>query len=104
MPKGYWVVQGDVSDPEAYRAYVAANADAFRRHGARFLARGGRREVVEGAGRSRVVVIEFPDFDAALACYRSPEYAAAMARREGAAVVDIVVTEGYDGPQPGDPA
>ncbi len=102
MAKGYWVGFVDVTDPEGYEEYIAANAVAFARHGARFLVRGGRREVVEGEGRSRVVVIEFPDYATALACWSSPEYAAAATRRAGRAVADIVVVEGYDGPQPGE--
>ena len=100
MAKGYWIVRGEVSDPEAYKAYVVANAAAFSKFGARFLARAGKHEVVEGAGASRNVVIEFADYATALACYRSPEYAAAKALRQGAASIDIVVIEGYDGPQP----
>ena len=63
--------------------------------------RGGKSEMVEGKlRRSRVVVLEFPSFESALACYRSPEYAAAKKPREPASVADIVVLEGYDGPQP----
>jgi uncharacterized protein (DUF1330 family) len=100
MAKGYWVAHVDVGDPEAYKAYVAANQIPFRKYGGRFLIRAGRQEVVEGTGRSRLVVIEFPDYDAALACYRSPECRHAIALRQGHAVVDIVVVEGYDGPQP----
>ena len=100
MAKGYWVVRGEVSDPEAYKSYVAANAAAFRKFGARFLVRAGKHEVVEGEGRSRNVVIEFPDYAAALACYHSGEYAAAKALRLRAAKIDITVIEGYDGPQP----
>jgi uncharacterized protein (DUF1330 family) len=68
MAKGYWVVAVDVSDPEAYKLYVAENAKAFRKYGARFLARGGKAEAVEGSGRSRTVVLEFKDYDTALAC------------------------------------
>jgi uncharacterized protein (DUF1330 family) len=41
--------------------------------------------------------MEFPSYEAALACYRSPEYQAAKALREGKAEVDLVVIEGYDG-------
>ena len=41
------------------------------------------------------------DYDTALACYHSPEYQAAKAKRDGRAVGDVVVIEGYDGPQPG---
>ncbi|MFO1074811.1 MAG: DUF1330 domain-containing protein [Geminicoccaceae bacterium] len=102
MPRGYWMVQVDVSDPGAYQAYVAANAAAFRKYGARFLVRAGRKEQVEGGMRARLVVLEFKDYDTALACYRSPEYAHAMSLRQGAASADITVVEGYDGPQPGE--
>ena len=101
MPKGYWIARVDVRDADAYAKYVEANARAFAKYGARFLVRAGRHEVVEGEGRSRNVVIEFPSFDAALACYRSPEYAEAMALRTPVSTADIVVIEGYDGPQPG---
>lgn len=103
MPKkGYWIGHVDVSDPEGYKDYVAANAEPFRKFGARFLVRGGTSEVVEGASRSRNVVLEFKDYATALACYRSPEYRDAMARRQGRALADIVIVEGYDGPQPGE--
>jgi uncharacterized protein (DUF1330 family) len=102
MAKGYWVVHVDVSDPEAYKAYVAANAVAFRKYGAKFLVRGGTHETLEGKTRSRNVVLEFKDYATALACYRSPEYAKAIALREGVATADLIVIEGYDGPQPTD--
>src|SRR5262245_64484014 len=103
MPKkGYWVALVDVSDPDGYKLYVAANAKAFRKFGARFLTRGGHSEAPEGTTRSRVVVIEFPDYTAALECYRSPEYASAMALREGKSIMDLAIVEGYDGPQPTD--
>jgi uncharacterized protein (DUF1330 family) len=100
MPKGYWVVSVDVSDMEGYKAYQAANAEAFRKYGARFIVRGGKAEPVEGKLRSRVAVLEFPSYEAALACYRSPEYAKALALRKGISTADITVVEGYDGPQP----
>ena len=102
MAKGYWVVSVDVSDPDGYKLYIAENAKAFRKFGARFLARGGKAEVVEGKGRSRVVVIEFKDYATALECYHSPEYAKAIAIRKDKAVADVIVTEGYDGTQPTD--
>jgi uncharacterized protein (DUF1330 family) len=47
-------------------------------------------------------VIEFPSLQAALDCYRSPEYARAIALRLNVAEADIVIIEGYSGPQPGD--
>jgi uncharacterized protein (DUF1330 family) len=101
MPKGYWVARVDVHDPEVYKDYVAANAAAFAKYGARFLVRGGRSEAPEGTPRSRNVLIEFKDYDTAVACYRSPEYVAAKKLREPASVTDLLIIEGYDGPQPG---
>ena len=102
MAKGYWIAQVDVADPEAYKAYIAANGPVFRKYGARFLVRGGTHEVMEGGMRARKVVIEFKDYATALACYRSPEYAAAIALRRDVSTGDLVVIEGYDGPQPDD--
>ena len=102
MPKGYWIVRVDVTDQEGYKKYVAANGSAFTRFGARFLVRGGDFETVEGESRSRNVVIEFPSYEAALACYHSPEYAEAVVHRRDAGVVDLIVIEGYAGAQPGE--
>ena len=100
MAKGYWIVRLDVTDPEAYKSYVASNAPAFKKYGARFLVRGGAFEAVEGTSRARNVVIEFNDRATALACYNSPEYAGPLKARQAAAQADIVIVEGYDGPQP----
>ncbi len=101
MAKGYWIARVDVHDAAAYQGYVAANAVPFAKYGAKFLVRGGRSEAPEGTPRARNVVIEFKDYDTAVACYRSAEYAAAKALREPAAVADLLIIEGYDGPQPG---
>jgi len=103
MPKAYWIAHVDVADPEAYKAYVAANAAAFRKYGAKFLARGGAAARLEGAGRSRNVVIEFKDIATAQACYASPEYQRALKLRQPVSTADLVIVEGYDGPQPTDP-
>ena len=101
MAKGYWIARVDVADAEVYKAYVAANAAPIAKFGGRFLVRGGRFENPEGGSRTRNVVLEFPSYQAALDCYRSPEYAAAIRIRLPVSTVDMVVIEGYDGPQPG---
>ena len=72
----------------------------WREFGARYVTRGGQSEIPEGHGRSRCVVIEFPDYAAARACYRSAEYVEARKLRLGASEADILIVEGYDGPQP----
>jgi uncharacterized protein (DUF1330 family) len=101
MAKGYWIARVDVADAEAYKAYVAANAAPIAKFGGRFLVRAGRFENPEGGSRTRNVVLEFPSYQAALDCYRSADYQAAVQLRLAVATVDMVVIEGYDGPQPG---
>ena len=89
-------------DADVYKTYVAANAEAvFSKYGGRnFWCAAAGANASKGEARARNVVIEFYDFDTALACFRSPEYAKAMALRLPVATVDVVVAEGYDGPQP----
>ncbi len=100
MPKGYWIGRIDVHNDEAYQPYAAANAVIFRKYGGRFVVRSGKFECMEGASRPRNVVIEFPDYAAAVACYHSPEYQANVKVRQPHSTVDMIIVEGYDGPQP----
>ncbi len=92
----YWIAHVTVTDPAAYQGYQALAPAAFAAHGARFLARGGAHEVLEGPVLDRHVLIEFPRLAAARACYHSPEYQAARARREAAAVAHVVIVEGLE--------
>ena len=100
MAKGYWIVRVDIADPEAYKRYVAANGPVFAGFGAVFLVRAGRCETLEGGSRERNVVIEFPSYEAALACWHSDAYQAVLKLRAAASTADLLVVEGYDGPQP----
>jgi uncharacterized protein (DUF1330 family) len=97
--KGYWIGQVDVTDPEGYKPYMIANQVPFGEFGGRYLVRAGAQDVTEGRGRSRTVVIEFPSYEVALACYRSADYQAAKKLRDGNAEIDLVIVEGYDGPK-----
>ncbi len=67
---------------------------AFERFGANFLARGGKADAIEGPGRARNVVIEFPSFQHAVDCYNSPEYQEAVKIRQKVADGEIVIVEG----------
>ena len=79
---------------------MAANAAPLKEYGARFLVRGGHFESPEGTSRARNVVLEFPTYEAALDCWKSPEYQAAIKLRQPVSTFDLVIIEGYDGPQP----
>jgi len=94
MPKAYWVAHVDVKDPAAYENYKAANAVAFAKYGAKFIVRGGKQEIREGQSRARTVVLEFQDYDRAMACYNSPEYQKALAIRKHISTGDLVIVEG----------
>jgi uncharacterized protein (DUF1330 family) len=100
MPRGYWIVRVDITDMEKYKAYVAANAEPLKKYGARFLVRAGRFENPEGASRTRNAVIEFPSYEAAVDCWKSPEYQQALKIRQPVSTIDLVIIEGYEGPQP----
>jgi uncharacterized protein (DUF1330 family) len=100
MPKGYWIVRVDIADEQKYKAYIAANAQPLKKYGARFLVRAGRYENPEGASRSRNAVIEFPTYQAALDCWKSTEYQEAIKLRQHVSTADLIIIEGYEGPQP----
>lgn len=94
MTKGYWIARIDVRDPEAYKDYITTATPAYQQYGARFIVRGGAYEAIEGAARSRNVVIEFPSLEAAKACYNSPQYQKAKAIREQFSDGELIIIEG----------
>ena len=94
MP-AYLIAAVNPTNPEAYAEYAKLAAPAIQRHGGRYLARGGKLEVLEGAWpHARTVVVEFATAEQAKALYRSVEYQAARAKRLGAADFNMVVVEG----------
>jgi uncharacterized protein (DUF1330 family) len=101
MAKAYWIARIDIHNMDGYKDYIAQNGAVFAKYGAKFLVRGGPHEVKEGTSRSRNVVLEFKDYETALACYNSPEYARLVTLRSPHSQGDLVIIEGYDGPQPG---
>jgi uncharacterized protein (DUF1330 family) len=102
MPKGYIIARVDVDDNEAYARYAQGASVAMKKYGARILARGGRHEALEGGARPRNVILEFDSFDQAKKYYNSSEYQAARTHRLGKSTAELVVVEGFDGPQPTD--
>ena len=88
-----WIAHVTVHDAEAYGKYAALAGPAIAAHGGVFLARGSRYVQLEGTDRARNVVARFPSLEAAEACYRSPEYQAALAHAKGASTRDLVIVE-----------
>ena len=94
MPKAYWIAHVTVSNPDQYKFYATDAGIAFKKYNANILARGGTHHIMEGQGRSRNVIIEFPSLQAAIDCYNSDEYQSAKAKRIGAGEADITFVEG----------
>jgi len=93
--KGYVIARIEVRDPVAYEGYRAKVSATIAAHGGRFLVRGGRANVKEGAWTNpRLVVIEFPSVAQAETWYASPEYQAILPLRTANADGDVVIVEG----------
>jgi uncharacterized protein (DUF1330 family) len=97
MPKGYIIGHITVRDPEHYKDYIRLDTPIIQGFGGRFIVRGGQSEVVEGQTHQRHVVIEFPDYASAKACYDSPAYQKVADIRRASAESVILLVEGHEG-------
>ena len=98
MP-AYVIVETDVHDSEQYELYKAASPGAVHGGGGCFVVRGGELAVLEGDWNpARLVILEFPDLEAAKRWYESPKYQQAKTLREGAATLRMVAVQGLDEP------
>ena len=100
MPAAYLIVESNITDPAAFKAYMAAVPAVVKAFGGDYLVRGGRMAVVEGDWEPpRLTVVRYPSFETAKAMYDSPGYVAARALRHGAtACFNMVLVEGVDAP------
>jgi uncharacterized protein (DUF1330 family) len=94
MPKGYWVVTANITDPEAFTPYRETAGTIIADHGGHAIIRGDVAELVEGQSHGRSFIVEFPNYQAAKDCYTSAEYQAAIELRKNAARFDLVIAEG----------
>jgi uncharacterized protein (DUF1330 family) len=92
----YWISRCIINDPVAYKRYTDQVPGIIAKYNAKVLARGGKYQIMEGPETfHRFVVLEFPTMEAAVACFQSPEYAAAAShRRHGGGIVENVIVEG----------
>jgi len=91
----YVVFDIEVTDPSVYDDYKKLAPAAIAAHGGRYLARGGRSEVLEGDwSPSRLVILEFDSLDRARAWMDSPEYREAKKLRHASSNARIVAVEG----------
>ncbi|MDP5216140.1 DUF1330 domain-containing protein [Ruegeria sp. 2205SS24-7] len=91
-----WIAHVTVTDAEAYGKYAELAGPALAKHGGEFIARAGRYVQLEGKERPRNVVARFPSVEAAVTCYNSPEYQAALDHARGASERELIVVETTD--------
>jgi uncharacterized protein (DUF1330 family) len=98
-PKAYGIAEINVTDPNAYKQYLAAVSPIVAEFQGRYLVRAGTIVPVEGdAPTGRYVVIEFPSLAKAKSFEASPEYLAIDPLRQRASHSRIFLVEGF--PQP----
>lgn len=96
MPPAYEVHEVVVTDPEAYAEYARLAAPTVAAHGGRYIVRGGAGTAIAGEPpAARVVILEFPDRDTALAWRASPDYQAALKIREAASTSRVYLVDGF---------
>jgi uncharacterized protein (DUF1330 family) len=97
MP-AYVIASIKVTDPEGYEIYKQMVSSTLEQYGARYLARGGRAEILEGCAElNRSIIVEFPTYEDALRWYASQEYAPAKQQRQGCSDGELILVDGVAG-------
>ena len=92
--KAYWVVRGNILNPEEYSKYIALAGPIIRKFNGKFIVRGGKQIEVEGEGYQRTVVIAFSSFEETQLCYNSDEYQEALIYVKSSAKRLVTIVEG----------
>ena len=90
----YVIANIDVKDPVRYQDYIKMSPVSIAKFGGRFVARGGKTEVLEGEWvPKRLVLLEFPSAERAREWWASDEYAPAKALRQATSSGELVIVE-----------
>jgi len=92
---GYLIATYDITNPEAYPAYVAAVGATLQGAGAEVLVADYNSEVVEGQPAKVSVVIKFASKAAAMEWYNSAAYQAIVQLRTSNSAGSMVLVDGF---------
>ena len=94
----YTVAQMTVHNPETMREYAKQSSTYVKKHGGRYLARGGEIEWLEQTDcHSRVVIVAWPNKEAAQAFFNDPGYMqVAELRKQASTIETLTIQEGID--------
>ena len=91
----YVIVDINVTDPENYEEYKKLAAPTVELYGGKYIARGGRTEILEGGwSPNRLVLLQFDSIEQAKGWLHSPEYSEIKKIRHRTATSNMVVIEG----------
>jgi len=91
----YVIVDINVTDPVRYEDYKRLAAPIVELHGGKYIARGGKTELLEGNwSPSRLVILQFDNIEQAKNWHDSIEYREARNLRHETAISNMVVIEG----------
>ena len=93
--KGYWLILGTaIADQAAQQEYGRLWAPIAAKYGARLNPGKVPPILKEARDTARVVVVEFPSYEKAKACYEDPAYQAAKEFALKASKRDLIIVEG----------
>ena len=91
----YVIVDINVTDPVRYEDYKKLAAPTVEMYGGKYIARGGKTELLEGDwAPTRLVILQFETIEQAKTWHDSVEYSEAKSLRHETAISNMVVIEG----------
>jgi len=94
MP-AYIVVNATITDKALLDEYSAAAGGTLAGHTIKPVVVTNEATVLEGEAGERVVILEFPSREAALAWYQSPEYQAVIDKRLNSTKGFLTLVDGF---------
>jgi len=92
----YIIVDISIHDSKGYEDYKKLTPASIAAYDGKFLVRGGKTEILEGDwAPERIVIVEFPNAEAAKKWWESPEYATAKTIRLITAKTKMILAEGF---------
>jgi uncharacterized protein (DUF1330 family) len=96
----YMIAEIQVTHPEGYAHYIDAVPAVVRRHGGRYLVRGGKVTPLFGDwSPQRIIMLEFDSLEQLQACFTSEEYRRIAPFREQSTVSRSIIVESCEQPE-----
>jgi uncharacterized protein (DUF1330 family) len=91
----YIIVEIEIIDPVGYKEYKNQAAATVHKYGGKYIARGGKTEVLEGDWNpKRIVVLQFESMERAKEWLNCEEYREPRKMRHRTAKTNMILVEG----------